>query len=244
MTTIPAAASRATPGGLAPDPRTGSTAPPPAAKTAKTAMPAVVLDLSASAKTALGSRPARTTTGPAAPNESVSRTFTVRSFDEIVGERTGKLASALSTALKAVGVPIDEPIDLKLDTFGKVRTDSPYKAKIEKLFEDDPELAKEFKDVAGLNAMRAAQKALEAFDTERKAARNEAEQDAAYALYMTRSATAQDLSGTMTLEDGKLRSWSLEFMARSTGETPTVAPREPARQTTAPGPRKGFDQRI
>lgn len=83
-------------------------------------------------------------------------------FDERVQARTDALASRLSTAFAAEGIPIDDAIALRLDAGGRVVTDSPYKKKIEEIFQNDPDLAREFEDVATLNTMRAAQKALNA----------------------------------------------------------------------------------
>ncbi len=216
MTTIPAAASRATPGGLAPDPRTGSTAAPPAAKTAKTAMPAVVLDLSASAKAALESRP-----GP--HRHWARRAERIRLADlhrpVLRRDRRGthrQAAQRLSTALKAVGCH-RRTIDLKLDTFGKVRTDSPYKAKIEKTLRRRSRARKEFKEAAGLNAIEGGPESLGSVQhgPEGCAQRGRAGRR----LWALRGAIGDGSRSlrTMTLEDGKLRSWSLEFMARSTG---------------------------
>ncbi|MEH3118842.1 MAG: hypothetical protein PGN25_14945 [Methylorubrum populi] len=107
-----------------------------------------------------------------------------------------------------------------------------YQKKIEKLFKDDPELAKEFKDVAGLNAMKAAQKALEAFAKEKKDTRNDDERDAAYGRYTARLMKSQELSGTMTLNDGKLRSASVDFMEKAVGEIKAPEASTKAQQVT------------
>ncbi|NGM37996.1 MULTISPECIES: hypothetical protein [Methylobacterium] len=184
---------------------------------------AAVVDLSANAKAQL----ANLVSG--AP--STSGAIGIKSFDEVVQDRSKALADTLVSRLTNLGIPLDEPIDLKLDSAGNVTTDSPYKKKIEKMFKDDPELAKEFREVAGLNAMKAAQKALEAFDKEKKAARNDEERDAAYGRYTARLMKSQDLSGTMTLDDGKLRSWSVEFMNSSVGEV--AAPKASAKAEAA-----------
>lgn len=175
---------------------------------------AVSVDLSAAARTQLARLAASPDTGPG----SAAGSGAVRSFDEVLQDRTTALADKLSARLRHLGIPPDEPIKLKLDDIGRVTTDSPYKEKIETLFKDDPDLAKAFKDVAALNAMKAAQKALEAFETERKAARDDDARDAAYGLYTARLMRSQELSGTMTLEDGTLRSASVAFMAKSLGE--------------------------
>lgn len=177
---------------------------------------AAVIDLSAAARRQL----AGLVGGP--KTEQASAGAGIRSFDETVRDRSQALADRLKAAFTKLGIPLDEPIKLQLDAFDAVKTDSPYKKKIEKLFADDPDLAKEYKDVAGLNAMRAAQKALEAFEAEKRAAKDDDALDAAYGRYTARLMTSQDLSGTMTLDDGKLRSASREFMDRSVGEVPAA----------------------
>lgn len=193
----------------------GAKATTAAASPARTGAAAVV-DLSAAARQQLaglvGGTQAEKTAGSAG----------IRSFDETVQDRSQALADRLKAAFTKLGIPLDEPIKLQLDETGQVKTDSPYKKKIEKLFADDPELAKEFKNVAGLNAMKAAQKALEASEAEKRAAKDDDARDAASGRYTARMMTSQDLSGTMTLDDGKLRSASREFMDRSVGEAPAA----------------------
>lgn len=157
----------------------------------------------------------------------------VKSFDAMVADRTKALSETLSDRFTRLGVPLDEPITLKLDGVGKVTTDSPYKKKIEKLFEDDPELVKRFKDVASLNSMRAAQKALDAFQEARRAAKDDDARDAAQGLYTARMMQSQALSGTMTLDDGTLRSASVDFVAKSIGEIEPPKPSAKAEQAAA-----------
>lgn len=197
-----------------------------------TVTPAAVVDLSASARAQLAKLVAAS---PSATTETDTATGPglIKSFDESVQDRTSKLATDLNGRLTKLGVPLDEPIKLQLDSIGQVTTDSPYKKKIEKMFQDDPELAKEFKDVASLNGMRAAQKALEAFDAEKKAAKNDDEKSLAYGRYTSRLIESQDLSGTMTLDDGKLRSASVEFMSKSVGEIIPAEASTKAKQAVA-----------
>lgn len=187
---------------------------------------AAVVDLSAAARRQLAGLVGGDKT------EQTAGSAGIRSFDEMVEDRSKALADQLKSAFTKLGIPLDEPIKLQLDETGQVKTDSPYKKKIEKLFADDPELAKEFKDVAGLNAMKAAQKALEAFEAEKRAAKDDDARDAAYGRYTARMMTSQELSGTMTLDDGKLRSASREFMDRSVGEAPAAKASTKAEQVT------------
>ena len=107
-----------------------------------------------------------------------------RSFDERLKARSDALASRLSAAFAEKGIPIDDPISVRIES-GSIVSDSPYKKKIEKLFRDDPDLAKEFESVASLKAMQAAQKALELYNEAKKSARSKGEQAAAYARYTT-----------------------------------------------------------
>ncbi|WP_264050593.1 hypothetical protein [Methylobacterium flocculans] len=189
------------------------------------ASPATTVNFSSAASRAFAKTQGALATSP-------SETPRIQSFDELVQERTNKLAADLITRFEDLGIPVDEPIKLEIDEFGKIKTDSPYKKKIEELFEKDPELAKQFEDVASLNATKAAQKALEAFDTEMKAARNDEEKSMAYELYTVRSMTSQTLSGVLMLDDGTLRSASGEFMSKSIGETTSAKASTKAEQVT------------
>lgn len=145
-----------------------------------------------------------------------------QTFDERIEARTDALASRLNEAFAAEGVPLDDAIALRLDASGKVVTDSPYKKKVDKIFENDPDLAKEFKDVAALNSMRAAQKALELYAAEKKAARNDDERGAAFDRYTARSIAIQERSGEMTLKEGKLGSAALDYVTSLTGPKASV----------------------
>ena len=165
--------------------------------------PAARVELSASAKAALEKA--------AADRQAVAAA--TRSLDEQVQARTDALAATLGTAFKREGIPLDEAIALRTDGLGGVVTDSPYKKKIEKIFRDDPELAQEFKSVASLKAMQAAQKSLELYENEKKGARNRDERDAAYGRYNGRLLDIQKLSGVMTLKDGALASAAEDYMA-------------------------------
>jgi len=212
MTTVTAAstpsASRAAP------------AAKPAVKAGKQAQPAgaaVTVDVGAAARRQLAGLVA---SAPASATNVIGQADdnAVKSFDAMVAGRTKALSETLSDRFTRLGIPLDEPITLKLDTVGKVATDSPYRKKIEKLFEEDPELVKNFKDVASLHSMRAARKALDAFQEARRAAKDDDARDAAQGLYTARIMQSQALSGIMTLDDGTLRSASMDFVTKSIGE--------------------------
>ena len=144
-----------------------------------------------------------------------------RSFDERLKLRSDALASRLSAAFAEKGIPLDDPVSLRIES-GIVVSDSPYRKKIEKMFRDDPELAKEFESVASLKAMRAAQKSLELYNDEKKSARSRDEQEAAYGRYTARMLDIQKLSGVMTLKDGALSSAAEDYMGVMSGATPAA----------------------
>lgn len=216
---------------LPPFPAANQTAPKTTSATSPSPTPpatagaATIVDFSRAAKTQFAKLAGSSTT-------SASKTAGIKSFDETVQDRSRKLAADLTSRFAKDGIPVDEPMKLEIDSFGRITTDSPYKKKIEKMFEDDPQLAKEFKDIASLNAMKAAQKALEALDTDMKSARDDEEKSMSYELYTARSMASQKLSGVMILDDGKLRSASGEFMAKSMGETTGVKASTKAQQVT------------
>ena len=54
-----------------------------------------------------------------------SGTGVLKSFDEIVQDRTKALADKLGDRLTNLGVPQDEPINLQIDSLGQIKTDSP-----------------------------------------------------------------------------------------------------------------------
>ncbi len=144
-----------------------------------------------------------------------------RSFDERLKVRFDALASRLSEAFKEKGIPLDDPISLRIES-GTVVSDSPYRKKIEKMFRDDPELAKEFESVASLKAMQAAQRSLELYNEEKKSARSRDEQEAAYERYTARMIDIQTLSGVMTLKDGALTSAAEDYLGVMSGATPAT----------------------
>ncbi|WP_455974734.1 hypothetical protein [Methylorubrum populi] len=190
------------------------TAPPQSPQTARGTVPAAaaVVTLSDTAKSALdGLKAAQEATADA-----------TRSFDEQLKVRSETLAGRLSAAFSGEGIPVDEPIALRMES-GRVVSDSPYRKKIEKLFGNDPELAKEFESVASLKAMQAAQKSLELYNQEKKNARDRNEQNAAYERHSTRMIDIQKLSGVMTLKDGALSSAAEDYMGVMSGAVPTAS---------------------
>ncbi|MBB5047849.1 hypothetical protein HNR60_002606 [Rhodopseudomonas rhenobacensis] len=133
-------------------------------------------------------------------------------FDERLEKRSDALAEKLTKAFAYLNVNLDDSVRLKVDKFGNVTTEGPWKKKIEKLFADQPELAKELKAIAGLNALKAASTALDLYNKEKGETAGSKEQQAAWTKYNIRSINIQTLSEVMSLTDGKLRSAAVDYI--------------------------------
>ena len=143
-------------------------------------------------------------------------------FEERLQKRSDALAEKLSKAFAKINVNLDEAVRLKVDKFGNVTSEGPWKEKIEKLFRDDPDLAKELKEISALNALKAAQTALDLYNKEKGAPGSE-QQSEAWTRYNVRSMNIQTLSGVISLQDGKLRSAAVDYMDMITDPTGTAA---------------------
>ncbi|ABD88654.1 hypothetical protein [Rhodopseudomonas palustris] len=144
-------------------------------------------------------------------------------FDERLEKRSDALAQKLTKAFAFFNVNLDDSVRLQVDKFGNVTTEGPWKKKIEKLFADDPDLAKELKAIAGLNALKAASTALELYNKEKGATAGSKQQQEAWTKYNIRSINIQTLSSVMSLTDGKLRSAAVDYIDAIADPTGTGA---------------------
>lgn len=128
-----------------------------------------------------------------------------------VDRETQDLADTLMKRLKEIHIPTDEPLRLSVNSFGTVRAEGPFKAKIEKLFADNPDLAKRLKDIAALNALVALNKVMRLHQEELKQAKNNDDRQQAQSRYTARCVQVETLSGNLTLADGKLFSAARGF---------------------------------
>lgn len=135
------------------------------------------------------------------------------SFVDMVARKTRDFSKTLMSALEAAKIPTDEPITLTLDASGKVTADGPYKERVEKFFKDNPELAKQLKDIAALNSMVAMNEAMRRFTEAKEKAENDEDLKQATLDYTTQSGTIQSLSGTMVLAEGQLTSGAVSYMS-------------------------------
>lgn len=135
------------------------------------------------------------------------------SFDESLQKRTDALTAKLTDAFKKLNVNLDDAVRLQVDKFGNVTAEGPWKAKIEKYFADNPDVAKELREISGLNALKAANAALELYNKEKGAsAPGSKQQQTAWSNYNARSMNIQTLSGVISLKDGQLRSAALDYI--------------------------------
>ncbi|TCR64977.1 hypothetical protein [Bosea sp. BK604] len=182
------------------DAATGNdTAPKPARATAALGS-AVIVELSAQAK-------ALATAGV------TPQLF--KTPEEDIQQRTEALAGKLTDVLKRAGIPADETISLKVDKFGRVTADGPYKKKIEEYFADNAD-AKELRAIVEYRTLQATQQALEALAREKKAARNDDETQEANTRFLTRANDIQRLDGQVTLQNGKLTTGAQDYITSRT----------------------------
>lgn len=134
-------------------------------------------------------------------------------FAEMVADKTKAFGKTLMDAFKAADIPTDEPIVLHIDGAGRVTADSAYKKRIDKLFQENPELEKQFKDVAALNSLVALNQAMRRYAEAKKKAQNDGERKQANADYLNDCLNVQTRSSTMTLADGVLTSSAMTYMA-------------------------------
>jgi hypothetical protein len=134
------------------------------------------------------------------------------SFDEILAKRTDALTKTLTGVFAKMNVNLDDAVRLQIDKFGNVTTEGPWKKKIEKFFQDRPDLAKELKAVAGLNALKAVRTALDLYNKEKGSTLGSKQQSEAWTQYNIRSINIQTLSGVISLKNGKLRSAAVDYM--------------------------------
>lgn len=134
-------------------------------------------------------------------------------FADIVAEKTRLFATTLKDLFTGLGVRMDEPITLSMDSAGRVTASGPGKAKIEQMFADNPELTKQLKEVMVLQSMLAMKMALDKWQEAHKDAKTDDDRDKADQSLMRDLGTIKALRSTMVLSpDGSLISAALAYM--------------------------------
>jgi hypothetical protein len=134
------------------------------------------------------------------------------SFDEMVAQKTSALAARLIRDFAHDNIPVDEAIAFTIDSSGTVRSDGPYRKRIEQYLKDNPDVAKEIQTVATLNALRATEQGLRLYLKEKQAATTDKDKAAASDPYMARSMNIQSLAGHLILADGQLSSAAMDYV--------------------------------
>ena len=146
--------------------------------------------------------------------DSEAPSLTPATLADMVAERAKAFSKTLAEAFKAANIPTDQPIAPHVDGAGRVTAEGPYKERINKLFQERPDLEKEFKDIAALNAIVALNGAMRHFSQARKDTRDEDERSRAEATYLSNCLEIQSRSNTMVMVEGQLVSSAIADMAQ------------------------------
>lgn len=138
--------------------------------------------------------------------------LSVDSFTDMVAAKTQAVATSLTAALQNAKIPTDEPIVLHVSASGRITTNSAYKERLDKFFQENPELEKQVKEVAALNSMLALNEAMRRFNAASKAAKDDDGRQRAQDTYTADCLRIHSLSGTMTLSGGQLTSAARDYM--------------------------------
>jgi hypothetical protein len=127
-------------------------------------------------------------------------------------KRVDAFASKLSDFFTSNFIPLSEKTVFNVNAYGDIQVDGAYKKKLDQYFKDHPDDAKELKTITKLSALQATQKALDLYVQEKKAAKGDKKlENAAADRYAVRSQHINDISGTITFENGKLTSAATEY---------------------------------
>lgn len=152
-----------------------------------------------------------------APDDTVDLSM---SLAEILAERTKKLSDQLVSSFKALGIGMTNSFSLKVSKGGVISATGPYKEKIEDFFKDNPDVAKELKEIAALSALVAMQEVNEKYKKAREADKiiDPEEREKAHKSldmrHLSQTATISEMSGYVTYNDGAFSSTALDY-ARS-----------------------------
>ena len=137
-------------------------------------------------------------------------------------DRTNNLATKLTNDFKALKISQGSAITFKIDASGAIEASGAEADKIEKYFQDNPEVAEQFKALSALHTMSAMQDVIRAYNAEKRSAGGDKDKQAnAWDNYALRSMQVQSLSGAFQLKDGQLTSATTEYAATMQGAAPS-----------------------
>lgn len=150
-----------------------------------------------------------------AEDSETATNLTPATLADLVLQQSKRFATTLGEALKAVNIPVEHAtFALQVDGAGRVIAEGGYKDEIDKLLAERPELEKEAKNIAALNAIVALNAAMRRFSLAKKSARTDDERAQAQAAYITDCLEIQARSNTLVMVEGKLVSSAIVYMAQ------------------------------
>ncbi len=145
-------------------------------------------------------------------------------FAELLKAKTAALTEAMNRRFAVADVDTSVPVQLDVASDGRilVRGDHPDKAKIERLFAEDPDFADQYREVAGAQSFMAAGRVTERFQLELDDAETEEERKRVYRRFEPIFRQLERIGGQMTLAGGSLSSAAVD-MASALTHLPTWA---------------------
>lgn len=134
------------------------------------------------------------------------------SFAKLVAQKNQALATSLTAAFESARIGTDSQIKLTIAADGTITTPDGRKEKVEKLFKENPDLAKQFKDTAALNKLLALNSAMRHFNEMRQNAKTDAEREQAQLDYTGDTMAIGGLGNSLVLTDGKVESPAIVYM--------------------------------
>lgn len=139
-------------------------------------------------------------------------------FSGVLKEKTAAFAQTLDRRFALAGVDTRIPVQMDVTSDGAivVRGDHPDKAKIERLFAEDPELANEYRGVASAHAFNAHGKLAIRYEADLDEAKGEKERERVFRRYERLFQQIERAGGQMTLSGGQLSSGAMDMAAALT----------------------------
>jgi len=139
-------------------------------------------------------------------------------FSGVLKEKTAAFAETLDRRFALAGVDTRIPVQMDVTSDGAivVRGDHPDKAKIERLFAEDPDLANEYRGIASAHAFNAHGKLAIRYEADLDEAKGEKERERVFRRYERLFQQIERAGGQMTLSGGQLSSGAMDMAAALT----------------------------
>ncbi|WP_448204076.1 hypothetical protein [Azospirillum sp. sgz302134] len=143
----------------------------------------------------------------------------LENFAGVLKEKTAAFADTLNRRFTLADVDTRIPVQLDVASDGSVtvRGDHPDKAKIERLFAEDKDLANQYREIAGAHAFNAHGKIAIRYEEELDDAKSDKEREKIFRKYERLFQRIEAVSGQMTFSGGDLTSAAEGMAAALTG---------------------------